>query len=319
MDALNLMAKLKMDSSEYDEGLEKARNSASKLGSGLSKVASVGAKAMGTLVKVSTAAIGAATAGIGAMVKQSVDAYGEYEQMVGGVKKLYGNMGMSLEEYAKSVGQTVDEVSDKYQQLEDAQNLVLKNAENAFKTSGMSMNQYMDTATTFSASLIKSLDGDTLKAAEQTEVAMKAISDNFNTFGGDIGMIRGAFQGFAKQNYTMLDNLKLGYGGTKTEMEKLIADANEYAASIGKASNMSIESFSDIVTAIDLIQQKQQIAGTTAREATTTIQGSLGMLKAAWENLLTGMGDKNADLSKKMKDLVEALVGGTKEIGRAHV
>lgn len=316
MDALDLIAKIKMDLSEYEDGLDKAKKDAEKGGGGIGKafgkVASVGGKVMAGFAKVTAVATGAAMAGVGALVTKSVEAYGEYEQLVGGVQKLYGNMGMSLEQYAGSVGKSVADVEGEYQNLEKAQNMVLENAKNAYKTAGMSANQYMDTATSFSAALINSLGGDTVKAAEQTDVAMRAISDNFNTFGGDIGMIQGAFQGFAKQNYTMLDNLKLGYGGTKTEMERLIADANEYAASIGKASDLSIDSFSDVVTAIDLIQQKQQIAGTTAREATTTIQGSLGTLKAAWENLLTGMGDKNADMSKLINNLVESLVGGVK-------
>lgn len=315
MDALDLIAKIKMDISEYEEGLDKAKSKAEKAGGGiggaLSKAASIGGKAMGAMVKVSAAAIGAATAGVGAMVAGSVKAYAEYEQLAGGVSKLYGNMGMSLEQYAKSQNTTVDKVAGKYADLEKAQNMVMDNAKNAFKTSGMSMNQYMDTATSFSASLINSLGGDTVKAAEQTDVAMRAISDNFNTFGGDIGMIQGAFQGFAKGNYTMLDNLKLGYGGTKEEMQKLIDDANTYAETIGQASDLSIDSFSDIVTAIDLVQQKQQIAGTTAREATTTIEGSLGMLKASWENLLTGMGDKDADMGQLMKNVVDSVVGYT--------
>ena len=322
MDALDLVAKIKMDISEYEEGLDKAKKSAEKSGGGiggvLSKVASVGGKALVGLTKVTAAAVGAAAVGVGALVKSSVEAYGEYEQLVGGVQKLYGNMGMSLEKYAENVGKSVGEVEGEYNKLEKAQNMVMQNAQNAFKTAGMSANQYMDMATSFSASLINSLDGDTVKAAEQTDVAMRAISDNFNTFGGDIGMIQGAFQGFAKQNYTMLDNLKLGYGGTKEEMERLIADANTWAEANGKAADLSIDSFSDVVTAIDYIQQKQNIAGTTAREASTTIQGSLGMLTAAWQNLVTGLGDKNADISQLIGNVVDSLVGYTDEAGK-HV
>ena len=264
-------------------------------------------------MKVGAAAVGAASTAVGALVTQSVKAYADYEQMVGGVQKLYGNMGMGLEEYAAAQGKSVDEVKGQWENLEKAQNMVLENAQNAYRTAGMSANKYMEIATSFSASLINSLDGDSVAAAEATDKAMTAIADNWNTFGGDIGMIQGAFQGFAKGNYTMLDNLKLGYGGTKTEMEKLIADANEYAATIGQASDLSIESFADIVTAIDLIQQKQNIAGTTAREASTTIQGSLGMVKASWENLVTGMSDKGADLSKLMDNLVNSITGYTEE------
>ena len=159
-------------------------------------------------------------------------------------------MGKSLEQYvsdAAAMGKSVDEATAEWHRLEESQNKVLENAKNAYKTSGMSMNEYMETATSFSAALIESLEGDTIKAADQTDKAMRAIADNFNTFGGDISMIQGAFQGFAKANYTMLDNLKLGYGGTKQEMERLIEDANKYAETIGETANLSINSFSDIV------------------------------------------------------------------------
>lgn len=263
--------KVKIDTELDDKGLKTGLNGlAGKVGSGISKVAA------GV-----TVGLAEASAGVIKVAKDSVAAYGEYQQMVGGVQKLYGNMGQSLEEYAESTGKTVEEVRDEWQKLETAQNLVLENAKNAYRTAGMSMNKYMDTATSFSAALITSLEGDTVKAAELTDVAMSAIADNWNTFGGDLEMITNAYRGFAKQNYTMLDNLKLGYGGTKTEMERLIKDANEYAATIGKASNLTIESFADVVQAIQLIQEKQNIAGTTAREAQTTLQGSLQMTKSA--------------------------------------
>lgn len=179
-------------------------------------------------------------------------------------------------------------------------------AQNAYKTAGMSANQYMEQSTSFAAALIQSYQGDTEKAANQADKAMRAISDNFNTFGGDIKNVQSAFQGFAKQNYTMLDNLKLGYGGTKTEMERLIADANEYGKSIGRAGDLSINSFADIVEAIDLVQQKQGIAGTTAREAATTISGSVGMVKAAWENLKVAFADGDADLDASFQALADS-------------
>lgn len=299
MDVFDLTAILKLDSSQYERGLSDAEKESGSFGSKFTS-------AMGTAAKVGAAALGAAATAVGVMTKAAISGFGEQQQLVGGVQKLYGNMGMSLEEYAASTGQSIDQAKGKWQELENAQNLVLENAKQAYKTAGMSANEYMDTATSFSAALINSLGGDTVKAAEQTDVAMRAISDNFNTFGGDIGMIQGAFQGFAKQNYTMLDNLKLGYGGTKEEMERLIADANEYGKSIGMAGDLSIDSFSDIVTAIDLVQQKQGIAGTTAREAASTVQGSLNMLKGAWDNLLAGLGDKNADLGKLMQDVVDS-------------
>lgn len=305
MNLYEIAAKILLDDSDYENGIKNATKNGKKLANTLKK-------SFAAVSKASMAAVGATATAIGKVLYDSAKQYSEYEQQVGGVQKLYGTAGKSIEEYAKSVGKSVADVKTEYGNLEKAQDLVMQNANNAFKTSGMSANEYMDMATSFSASLINSLNGDTLKAAEQTDVAMRAISDNFNTFGGDIGMIQGAFQGFAKQNYTMLDNLKLGYGGTKTEMERLIADANKYAAANGKAADLSISSFSDIVTAIELIQEKQGVAGTTAREAATTIQGSLGMTKAAWENLVTGLSDKNADLGQLFDNLVQS---GTTLVG----
>lgn len=306
MDAFELTARITLQTDEYDRALKAAESRTSRFADVLkanlaTDVIRAGFNGIVTAVK-------GATSAIGGLVKSSVQGYSDFEQMVGGVKKLYGNMGQGLADYVseqQKLGKTAEQATADWHKLEDAQNLVLENARKAYKTSGMSMNQYMETATSFSASLINSLKGDTIAAAEQTDKAMKAISDNFNTFGGDIGMIQGAFQGFAKQNYTMLDNLKLGYGGTKTEMERLIADANEYAKSIGQASDLTIKNFSDVVTAIDLVQQKQQIAGTTAREASTTIAGSFMSLKSAWENLVTGFSDPDADMTGMINDVVE--------------
>lgn len=307
LDVFDLMATIKLDSKDYERELNNQESKTTSFGSKISQ-------AFGTVAKVGAVAFGAAATAVGALTKSVVSEFGEQEQLVGGVKKLYGNMGMSVEEYAQSVGKSVAEVSDDWQKLETAQNTVLENAKNAYKTAGMSANQYMSTATSFSAALINSLGGDMQKAADMTDVAMTAISDNFNTFGGDIGMIQGAFQGFAKQNYTMLDNLKLGYGGTKKEMERLIADANAYAAAQGESADLTIDSFADIVTAIDLVQKKQGIYGTTAREAATTIQGSLGMLKGAWSNLLAGLGDADADINKLVDNVVSSAESVVKNI-----
>lgn len=291
---------------EYADSVKKTGDETDKAEKKTSKFADALKKSAGAIAKGSVAAIGAAGAAIGKIVYDSVQAYSEYEQLAGGISKLYGAAGMTIDQYAKSVGKNVWEVGAEYDKLNAAQALVMKNAQNAYKTAGMSASQYMETATQFSASLINSLGGDTLKAAEQTDVAMRAISDNYNTFGGDIQSIQNAYMGFAKQNYMMLDNLKLGYAGTKTGMEQLIADANEYAAANGKAANLSIDSFADIVTAIELVQEKQGIAGTTAKEAATTIQGSLNMTKAAWENLLTGLSDPDADIGQLADNLVSS-------------
>lgn len=277
MDLFDLVAKITLDSSEYEKGIKGAEEGTSALSS---KWSAFG-KVAGVAGAAAVAAIGAAAVGVGKLTKKSIEAYANYEQLAGGVKKLYG----------------------------DASDEVMKFANQAYKTSGMSANQYMEQATSFSAALINSLNGDASAAAKQTDVAMRAISDNFNTFGGDIQNVQNAFQGFAKQNYSMLDNLKLGYGGTKGEMARLVDDANEYAKSIGMAGDLSMDSFSDIVTAIDLIQQKQGIAGTTAKEAATTIEGSLNMTKAAWENLVAGFANPDADLGQLMDNLVIAIVG----------
>ena len=258
-----------------------------------SKVAAIGDKirgGLGTAAKAGVAALGAALAsaatGTVALGKAALESYAQYEQLVGGVDKLFQDASPKLQEYAA----------------------------NAYQTAGMSANQYMEQATSFSAALINSLKGDTQKAADQADVAMRAMSDNVNTFGSNMEDVQNAFQGFSKQNFTMLDNLKLGYGGTKQEMQRLIDDANEYAASIGEASNLSIDSFSDIVTAIDLIQQKQHIAGTTAREAATTIEGSVNMAKAAWQNWVTELGKDDADMEKLTTQLVDSVTTAASNI-----
>jgi len=216
MDVFDLSAKLSLDDSEYTKGLRDAEGQASSFSSSLTNGVGGAFDKIGKVAKISmgvvAGVIGGVTTAVGALTKKSIDAYAEYEQLVGGVQKLYGNMGQSLEEYAASTGQSVEKAKSEWKSLEKAQNLVLENAKNAYKTAGMSANDYMETATSFSAALINSLGGDTVKATEQIDIAMKAISDNFNTFGGDIENVQNAFQGFAKQNYTMLDNLKLGYG-----------------------------------------------------------------------------------------------------------
>ncbi len=275
-----------------------------------SKLGEIGGRAAGIVggaAKVVAGGVAAAAAGVAAVTKASLDGYSAYEQNVGGIQKLYGNMGLSLGEYAASVGQTTDQARAKWQALGNAQTTMLKQAQGAFATCGMSANAYMEQATSFSAALINSLGGDTEKAAAQTQKAMVAMADNVNTFGTSMQDVQNAYQGFAKQNYTMLDNLKLGYGGTQSEMQRLIDDANEYGKSIGKAGDLSIDSFSDIVDAIDLVQQKQQIAGTTSREAATTIEGSVGMMKAAWENWLTSLGAEDWDVSETTSALAESL------------
>lgn len=199
--------------------------------------------------------------------KQAIAGYADYEQLVGGVETLFKDSSGVVENYAN----------------------------NAYKTAGLSANQYMETVTSFSASLLQSLNGDTAKSAQVADKAITDMSDNANKMGTSMESIQNAYQGFAKQNYTMLDNLKLGYGGTKSEMERLIADANKLAKEQGKAGDMTINSYADIVEAIHLVQDSMGITGTTAKEASTTIQGSVNSMKSAWDNLLVGVADDNAD------------------------
>ncbi len=269
--------------------------------------------AMGGMIKgagvLAATAIGTAVTGVTALTKAAVSGAADFEQLWGGVQKLYGTSGQSLDEYAASIGKTSEEAKEEYYKLSRAQIEVLSNAKDAYKTAGLDMNTYMEQATGFSAALVTSLGGDTMKAAEMTDVAMRAISDNVNTFGSDMGAVTNAFMGFSKQNYTMLDNLKLGYGGTKTEMERLIADASKMK-DIQKELNLTVEkgdmSFSNIVAAIQVMQESMGIAGTTLREAEGTISGSLGMLKASWGNFTAELAMGSGDLDDAIDAMVES-------------
>lgn len=224
--------------------------------------------------KVALAAVGATAAAVGALVKQAVESYADYEQLVGGVDTLFGTASAEVQ----------------------------KKADNAYKTAGMSANEYMETVTGFSASLIQSLGGDTEKAAKYADMAITDMSDNANKMGTDMSSIQNAYQGFAKQNYTMLDNLKLGYGGTKEEMERLLEDASKISG-----IKYDISSYADIVDAIHVVQTEMGITGTTAKEASTTIQGSISSMKSAWQNLLTGLADENADLDVLVTNMIESV------------
>ena len=225
-----------------------------------------------TAAKVGTTA---AIAGVTALTTAAVKNYAEYEQLVGGVETLFKK--------------SADEVQ--------------KYADMAYKTAGLSANDYMSTVTSFSASLLQSLGGDTEKAAKYADRAVIDMADNANKMGTSIEMIQNAYQGFAKQNYTMLDNLKLGYGGTKTEMERLLADAEKISG-----MEFDISSFADVTEAIHIIQENMGIAGTTATEAEETIQGSLLAAKAAFMNFTVGIADENANIEELLNQLVESVV-----------
>lgn len=267
MNLLDLFVKIGVDNSDVDKGFSetssKAESLAGKLKGGLATAAKVGA-----------AALTAAATGMAALTKASIDQYAEYEQLVGGVDTLFKTASDKVQEYAA----------------------------NAYKTAGMSANEYMDTVTSFSASLLQSLGGDTEKAAQKADQAITDMADNANKMGTGMEMIQNAYQGFAKQNYTMLDNLKLGYGGTKEEMERLLADAEKLSG-----QKFDISSYSDIVDAIHVVQTEMGITGTTAKEAASTIQGSVSAAKSAWSNLITGIAADNADLDTLIGNFVSSV------------
>lgn len=281
-----------------DETTGKAEGSVGKFSAvfgKIGKLAAVAGKAIASGLAIGVVAIAGLT---GVATKH----FANYEQLVGGVETLFGAGGKSLEEYAQSVGQTVEEAQDKYHALMSAQDVVMKNSKNAYRTAGLSANAYMETVTSFSASLIQSLGGDTVAAAQKADLAITDMSDNANKMGTSIDMIQNAYQGFAKQNFTMLDNLKLGYGGTKEEMQRLLDKASEISG-----IKYDISSYADIVDAIHVVQTEMGITGTTAKEAASTISGSIGMAKAAWENFLTGMADPDQDFDALVGNLVDSI------------
>lgn len=268
MDIFSLAAKLTLDKSGYESGLGEAKEHASAFASKLKS-------GLATAAKIGVAAIGAASTGIAMLTKQSVEQYAEYEQLVGGVETLFKGSAGKVQEYAA----------------------------NAYRTAGLSANEYMATVTSFSASLLQSLGGNTERAAEMADMAITDMSDNANKMGTDMASIQNAYNGFAKQNYTMLDNLKLGYGGTKQEMERLLADAQKLTG-----LKFDISSYADIVQAIHVVQTEMEITGTTAKEASETISGSINMLKSAWANLVTGLGNENANFDQLVSNVVESAV-----------
>lgn len=282
-----------------NESMKDATNSASKMSSVMKGIGSSAIKVGKGLAVAGAAAATAVTA----LVSKSVGAFADYEQLTGGVETLFGAGGRSVEEYAQSVGKSVSDIQGKYDSLMSAQNVVLENANKAYMTAGMSANEYMDTVTGFSASLISSLGGDTNKAADYANSALVDMSDNANKMGTDMESIKNAYQGFAKQNYTMLDNLKLGYGGTQEEMKRLLSDAEKLTG-----QRYDISSFADITQAIHAIQTQMDITGTTAKEASTTISGSWGSLKAAFQNVLVGLTTDGDMFDQSLDALINTAV-----------
>lgn len=279
---------------EESSKIEKAVNKTGEIASKVGKAAIVGATA-------------AATA-IGTITKFVIQHYAEYEQLVGGVETLFGAQGLSLKEYAKSIGETVGQAKEKYDQLIHAQTEVMNNAKVAYKTAGMSANDYMNTITSFAAALKQSTANETeaAKVANQTVIDM---ADNVNKMGTNMEDIQNAYQGFSKQNYTMLDNLKLGYGGTKSEMERLLQDAEKLTG-----VHYDINNLSDVYNAIHEIQKNLGITGTTAKEAATTIDGAMKMTKASWDNLLTGLADPDQAVGPLISEFTTSLGTLTKNV-----
>ena len=300
--ALDIVAGKNTLNSTLKSAMGEAQNTANSGSSGISnalgKIGSV-ASAVGKTVAVG---IGAGATAVAGLATSAVKSYADFEQLVGGVETLFGAGGKSLEEYAESVGKSVDDAEEEYHKLIRTQNSVLRNAENAYKTAGLSQNEYMETVTSFSASLIQSVGGDTQKASELANQAIIDMSDNANKMGTSMEMIQNAYNGFAKGNMTMLDNLKLGYGGTKEEMARLLADAEKISG-----IKYDISSYADIVSAINVIQTEMGITGTTAKEASSTISGSIGMMKSAWQNLITDVANGSGDIDDYIDAFVESV------------
>ena len=241
----------------------------SKMSKAFSKIGSAALK----VGKVMATGIAVGSVAITTLGKTALDSYADFEQLVGGVETLFKESAAMVQEYA----------------------------DNAYKSAGMSANEYMETVTSFSASLLQSLEGDTAEAAKKANQAIVDMSDNANKVGSSMESIQNAYQGFAKANYTMLDNLKLGYGGTKEEMQRLLKDAQAISG-----IEYDISSYADIVDAIHVIQEEMGIAGTTAKEASSTISGSFASMKSAWQNLLAGLGNEDADLSGLINNFVNS-------------
>ena len=304
---------------EFEEQERKAGDSSLKLGdiikaNLISEGIIAGIKGLGSAM----AKVGSALVDVG---KQAVQSYAEYEQLVGGVETLFGARGAkTVEEYANLVGKSVDEVGEEFENLMLAQTRVLSDADDAYKTAGLSANEYMETVTSISASLIQGLDGDTVEASKRANMAIIDMSDNANKMGTSMESIQNAYQGFAKQNYSMLDNLKLGYGGTQAEMFRLLQDAKDIDSSFDAVFSLDEKghltaSYADIVEAIHIIQTEMGITGTTVDEAGRTISGSTGSMKSAWQNLITGIADDNANFEVLVGNLVESIVGKDGEGG----
>lgn len=275
MDFMKLRAILTLDSSAYEKGLNDAEKTASGFGGKVKSAVSGVKKGMAV---VGAAGAAAATA-VGGIAKSAVDGYAESQQLAGGIETLFGE---------KNMGK------------------VLKNANNAYKTAGMSANEYMNTTIQSAAAMINSLGNDQSKAADLMDMSITDMSDNVNKMGTSVEGVQDAYRGFSRGNFTMLDNLALGYSGTKEGMQQLLTKAEEVEKQQGRTTKYSIDNYSDIVQAIHVVQTEMGITGTTASEANKTISGSLSSMKTAWKNLLAGLADPNADLGQLISNMVES-------------
>ena len=280
--ALDIVAGKNTLNSTIKNAMNEAQGTVNSGSSVISKALGGVGRVAGAVGKTVVAGVGVASTAVVAMGKSAVSAYADYEQLVGGVETLF----------------------------KDSAKTVIENASKAYTTAGMSANEYMSTVTSFSASLLQSLGGDTVKASNYANRAIIDMSDNANKMGTSMEMIQNAYNGFAKQNYTMLDNLKLGYGGTKEEMARLIEEASrmtDIQEKLGVTVDASSMSFGNIVNAISVVQESLGITGTTAKEASSTISGSIASMKGAWQNLLTGMGDDTQDFGALIDQFVASV------------
>lgn len=275
MDFMTLKAKLTLDDKDYNKGMDDAEGRATGIGS---KVAG-GAK---LIAKGFAVAGAAAVTAVGVMTKAAVSGYAEMEQLKGGVETLFGD-------YASAV---------------------IKNSNEAWKTAGMDANQYMETTIQSAAAMINSLGGDRKKAAELSNMAIIDMADNVNKMGTTMESVQDAYRGFSRGNFAMLDNLALGYQGSRTEMERLLKDAEKISG-----IKYDISSYADIVQAIHVVQDEMGITGTTAKEASTTIQGSVNAMKSAWQNLMAGLADPTADLDQLIGNVIDSAVTVADNVG----
>lgn len=271
MNLLDLAVKITCD--------DQASSNVDKIGDGIKKT-------LGTAAKVGGAAVAALGTATIAMGKTALDAYSNYEQLVGGIDTLFKDSSGKMQQYAA----------------------------NAYQTAGVSANRYMEISTNFAAALISSLGGNTEAAADMANTAIADMSDNANKMGTSLETVQEAYMSLSRGNYEMLDSLKLGYGGTKSELERLLSDAEKLSAAQGEVRDFSVDSYSDIVEAIHIVQDEMGITGTTAKEAATTIEGSVNMAKASWENWVAGLGNENANMQDLTDQLVESVATAGKNI-----